>query len=108
MWLPNHEWQHIEVDAMVDFGKHTLVRALGNEMLPCQYQISTAAMEGELQVVVRISSLKMQVSPTLILTLQEIIVECTLTLALNLGGFFLRELGTQLLFDGPELIVWIS
>ena len=47
----------------------------------------------------RIPSLKMQISTTLILILQEIMVVCILNYALNLGGFFLRELGTQLLFE---------
>ena len=42
----------------------------------------------------RIPSLKMQISTTLILILQEIMVVCILNYALNLGGFFLRELGT--------------
>ena len=41
----------------------------------------------------------MQISTTLILILQEILVVCNLNFALNLGGFFLRELGTQLLFE---------
>ena len=36
--------------------------------------------------------LKMQVSHTLILALKEIMVMCILNHALNLGGFFLREL----------------
>ena len=52
--------------------------------------------------------LKMLVSSTLILTLQEIMVVCILNHALNLGGFFLRESGIQLLFNRPELMVWIS
>ena len=56
----------------------------------------------------RIPSLKMQVSPILILILQEIMVVCILNYALSLGGFFLRELGTPLLFDKPELMVWIN
>ena len=47
----------------------------------------------------RIPSLKMQISTTLILILQEIMVVCILNYALNLVGFFLRELGTQLLFE---------
>ena len=38
------------------------------------------------------SLLKMQVSHTLILALKEIMVMCILNHALNLGGFFLREL----------------
>ena len=46
-----------------------------------------------------IPSQKMQISTTLILILQEIMVVCILNYALNLGGFFLRELGTQLLFE---------
>ena len=46
-----------------------------------------------------IPSLKMQISTTLILILQEIRVVCILNYALNLGGFFLRELGTQLQFE---------
>ena len=46
-----------------------------------------------------IPSIKMQVSTTLILILMEIMVVCILNYALNLGGFFLRELGTQLLFE---------
>ncbi len=50
----------------------------------------------------------MQVSPNLILILQEIMVVCILNYALNLGGFFLRELETQLQFDRPKLMVWIS
>ena len=37
----------------------------------------------------------MQVSTTLILILQDIMVVCIL----NLSGFFLKELGTQLLFE---------
>ena len=41
----------------------------------------------------RIPSIKMQVSTTLILIHQEIIVVCILNYALNLGRFFLRELG---------------
>ena len=84
---------------------HTLACALSHEMLPCQSQISTSATEGELQVVGDIPLLKMQVSPTLILTLQEIMVVCILNHALNLGGFFLWELRTLLLFDRPELMV---
>ena len=56
----------------------------------------------------RIPLLKMQVSTTLILILQEIMVVCILNYALSLGGFFLRELGTPLLFDKPELMVWIN
>ena len=39
--------------------------------------------------------IKMQVSTTLILILQDIMVVCIL----NLSGFFLKELGTQLLFE---------
>ena len=62
-------------------------------------------MEGLLQVVGRIPLLKMQVSTTLILILQEIMVVCILNYALSLGGFLLRELGTPLLFDKPELMV---
>ena len=50
--------------------------------------------------------LKMQVSSTLILTLQEIMVVCIMNHALNLGGFFLRESG--LLLNRPELMVRIS
>jgi hypothetical protein len=46
-----------------------------------------------------IPSIKMQVSTTLILIFMEIMVVCILNYALNLGGFFLREVGTQLLFE---------
>jgi hypothetical protein len=77
-------------------------------MLPCQSQISRAVTEGWLQVVGFIPLLKMQVSPILILILQEIMVVCILNYALRLGGFFLRKLRTQLLFDRPELMIWIS
>ena len=79
---------------------------MGREMLPCQDQHSRHR---------RIATgggphtfLKMQVSPILILILQEIMVVCILNHTLSLGGFFLLELGTQLEFDRSELVVLIS
>ena len=75
---------------------------------PYKLKVGTAAQGGNLEVVGRIPTLQMAISPKLVVTLTDTIVIRDLSHPLNLSLRFLKECRAQLDYTTAEPQLWIK
>ena len=80
---------------------------LGAKLQPSPLKVSTAAVEGSLEVAGMVPELTMAVSPTMLLTLKEVMVYKNLSHPLNFGLDFLVQQQANLDYSGdqPQIII---
>ena len=81
---------------------------IGVRWEPYRLEVGTAAQGGNLEVVGRIPTLQMAISPQLVVTLTDTIVIRDLSHPLNLSLRFLKECRAQLDYTMAEPQLWIN